>query len=81
MMSNLDSVEAGGAVIAPNAVEDALYVAELVCRPPAVHAGDWLPAVPPRAEPLPGLETHRAVITAHTVQHPLHGRHTTAGPS
>ena len=80
-MTNLDSVEAGGPVIAPYAVEDALYVGELVCGPPAVHAGDWLPAVPTRAELLPSLETHRPVIAAHAVQHPLHGGHSTAGPS
>ena len=80
-MTNLDSVEAGGAVIAPYAVEDPLYVGELVCGPPAVHAGDWLPGVTAGTKPLPSLETHRPVIAAHTVQTPLHGGHSTAGPS
>ena len=76
MMTNLDSVETGGPVIAPYTVEDALYVSQLVCGPPAVHAGDWLPGVTARTESLSGLETHRPVIAAHTVEHPLHGGHT-----
>ena len=52
---HLDSVEAGGAVVAPDAVEDSLNVAELVCGPPAVHAGDRLPTVPPGTELLSRL--------------------------
>ena len=50
--THLHAVEAGGAVVAADAVENPLDVADLVRWAAAVHAADRLPAVPLGTEPL-----------------------------
>jgi len=49
----LYGVEAGGAVVAADRVEEAVHGADLMCGAAAVHVRNGLPSVAPRVEALP----------------------------